>query len=171
VFLSEGEDHWSEERSFEWWVKNIPCDDPHCKHPTTAKWFERADGARVYQRSRACAPRDAAQRIDMVIDKHAPSFIACARVNFLKVLLDSYHGYHAFTEYMISTVKVSKTTVAISFLDLAHRLYRRSSTAAQAQEMFTEFVNWVTSDDTSHLWTDKQAHHIVTTLENSGTTM
>jgi hypothetical protein len=98
----------------------------------------------------------------MVIDKHAPSFIACAKVKFLKVLLDGYHGYHAFSDYMTSKVKVSKISEAVSFLDLAHRLYSRSSSTAQAEIMFKEFVKWVTSEDTSHLWTDKQVQHIVT---------
>jgi hypothetical protein len=73
-------------------------------------------------------------------DKHMPTLRAVLQAGYRGVVLDSWHGFKAISEFLVRLQVLGPAAAAI---DWAFRLYRRSSSDAKAIEMRDAFVNFI----------------------------
>ena len=128
---------------------NLPCDDPTCSHPFEVSW----EGGR-FRRHCPCSPAFSPL---VTIDKHMPSFLAVIEAGYRGGLLDGWHGYHAFNQFLSSTVLIRDAAATAAMW--AFRLWTRSQSDQQAEEMRNDLVAFVINQASAPapLWTLEQA--------------
>lgn len=137
---------------------NIPCDDPACSHTLLTE--SGADGS--YRQWRCCARH---WRPACMIDKHWPSFCAVAKAGLAMPFLCAWHGEKAFDEYLGDEIGIKGD--AVRPLTWAFRLFKRSTSVAQAREMRNQLATFVMSAALAKgaAWTPEQAEQVVSYLD------
>lgn len=160
VWLSPTETADSMRCAFRAYYLNVPCDVAGCDHALVAECTNTGG----FRRRRKCvaqgwgsqqAPPWASPMVSH--DKHLPTFNAVHETGFSGSFLDPYHGFESFSRYLKQLRIYGSAAAAASW---AFRLYRRSCSDEQADEMRNAFVHFVL-DVVDELWPLKKAEALV----------